>query len=212
MCLDGARGAGRARDVGARVDATEVDARLVVRATGVPQAHGRGRRAAVRARAHGPVVERQARLAGGARAAAVARAPALAAARAPQVRGAVAVRPALAVRRRARQLAGLGHGQPVLARAPGPVRAHRARPGRVAPQAVARVPARAVRRARQRRRAVGVPVAPGRLVARALGAPDAPAAAAAAATPRVGHAPGDDGVAYVTVGARALRPVRHRPA
>lgn len=210
MCLDGARGAGRARVVGARVDATEVDARLVVRATGVPQAHCRGRRAAVRARAHGPVVERQARFAGGARAAAVARAPALAAACAPQVLGAIVVRPALAVRRRARQLAEFGDGQPVLARAPGPVRAHRARPGRLAPKPVARVPARAVRRARQRRRAVRVPVAPGRFVARALRT--AAAAAHAAATPRVGRAPGDDGVAGVAVGARTLRPVQHRPA
>jgi len=103
--LDGARDVLGARDVRARVYATEVDARLVLRATGVPETHERGGRAAVGAHAHGPVVEHQALLVRGTRARAatgVARAPALAVARAPQVRRAVTVGPALAFRRRAR--------------------------------------------------------------------------------------------------------------
>lgn len=94
----------------------------------------------------------------------------------------------------------------MLARASGPVVAHRARFRRRALQAVARVSARAVRRARPGGRTVRVPVALGRghVVAGPMGA-------AAAAAARVGRAPGGR-VAGVTVGARALRPVQYRPA
>lgn len=82
---------GRTRDVRAGVNATEVDAGSVLRAAGVPEAHGRGGRTAVRAHANGPMVERQALAVGRARTTAVARAPALAVARAPHVRRTVPV-------------------------------------------------------------------------------------------------------------------------
>lgn len=209
--LDAARRVGRARDVRAGVDATEVHARLVLRAPGVPETHRRGGRAAVGAHAHGPVVERQALLAGGTRAVVVARATALASGnRAPQVRRAVSVGPALAVRRRARELAQLGDGEPVLAPATRPVTAHHARLGRLARESVARVPACAVGRARPGRRAVLVPVAPsdGHVVAGPLRASAHPGASAAARIWRAPHG----GIARVTIRARALRPVQHRPA
>lgn len=193
---------GRARDVRAGVNATKVDARPILRAAGVPEAHGRGGRTAVRAYAHGPVVEHQALAVGRAWATAIARAPALTVARAPQVRSAVAVGPALARRRRASELALLADGEPVLARAPSPVVADRARPRRFARQPVARVPARAVRGARPGRRAVGVGRAPGRGHVVVPGPH---------ARPRF-RCTAHGRVAGVTVRARALRPVQHRPA
>lgn len=103
-----ARGVRGTRDVRARVDARKVYARLVLRATGVPEAHGRGRRAVVGAHAHGPVVEHHTPLVGRARAhagiVAVAWAPTQAVARTSEVRRAVGVGPALAHGGRARQL------------------------------------------------------------------------------------------------------------
>lgn len=211
MALGGARRVARgARDVRARVDAREVDARLVRRAPGVPEAHERGGRTVVRAHAHGPVVERQALFVGRARAAAVAVAVARTAAPArggaPQVRRAVRVRATLALGGRARQLAQLAEREPVLARAPRPVVADRARLGRLARQPVARVAARAVRRARQRRRTVRVRRARGR-----GGRGDRRRGGGAHAARRVGHAPYGR-VARVAVRARALGPVQRRPA
>lgn len=193
---------GRTRDVRAGVDATKVDARPILRAAGVPEAHGRGGRTAVRAHAHGPMVEHQALAVGRAWATAIARALALTVARAPQVRSAVAVRPALACCRSASKLTLLADSKPVLARAPGPVVADRARPGWFASQSVARVPARAVRGARPGRRTVGVGRAPGR------GHVIIPGPHARPRFQRTAHGR----IASVTVRARALRPVQHRPA
>lgn len=129
MALHAARRASRARDVRAGVDATVADASTVLRATGVPEAHERGGRTAVRAHAHGSVVKRQALAVSWARATAVARAPALAMARAPQMRCTVTVHPALTLGGCARQLAQFADGEPVPARAPGPVVPYRARLG-----------------------------------------------------------------------------------
>lgn len=203
----------RARDVRARVDAREVDARLVLRAPGVPEAHERGGRTVVRAHAHGPVVQRQALFVRRARTtvtAAVARTAALARGGAPQVRRAVRVRATLAFGGRARQFTQLAEREPVLARATGPVVADRARLGRLARQPVARVAARAVGRARQRRRAVRVRRARGRGCRRRWRG-DRRRGAGAHAGGRVGRA-AHRRVARVAVGARALGPVQRRPA
>lgn len=202
-----ARGVRGTRDVRARVDARKVDARLVLRATGVPEAHGRGWRTVVGAHAHGPVIEHQAPLVGRARAARrapVARTQASALSGAPEMRSAIGVGPALALGGRARQLAQLADGETELARAPRPVVAHHAGPGRFARQPVARVPTRAVHgAARPGRRAVRVRGAPGRRDRTVAGALHA-----AARVRRASHR----GVARVTVRARALGPVQHRPA
>lgn len=216
MGLDGTRGVARARGVRARVDAREVHARLVPRTTGVPEAHGRDGGAVVRAHAHGPVVERQTLFVRGTRVAAdaFARAATLAVAGTPQVRGTIAVRRALAFRRRARQLAQLGDGEPVFTRATCPVSARHARLGRFAGERVARVPARAVGGARQGRRTVSVPGALGR--GRPSGRPAGTAHVVLGARAHAAQvrraARRARRVAHVTVRARALSPVQHRPA
>lgn len=210
MAFDRARSVGRTRDVRARVDASEPHARLVLRATGVPEAHGRGGRAVVRAHAHGPVLEHQALFVGRTRAVAFTRAPALAVPVAPAVWAAITVGQALAGRGRARQLARVADREPVPARAPGAVIAHSARLGRFAGQPVARVTARAVGAARPGRRAVGV-----RGARRRDGGGGGGGGAVVAGPLHAG--PGvrrtaQLRVARVTVRARAPGPVQRRPA
>lgn len=209
MALDRARSVGRTRDVRAGVDASEPHARLVLRATGVPETHGRGGRAVVRAHAHGSVFERQALFVGRTRAVAVARAPALAVPVAPAVRAAIAVGQALACRGRARQLARVADREPVPARAPGAVIAHSARFGRFAGQPVARVTARAVCAASPGRRTVGVRGA--RRRGRGGGGGGAVVAGPLHACPGIRRT-AQVWVARVTVRARALGPVQRRPA
>jgi len=109
----------------------------VLRATGVPEAHGRGWRTVVGAHAHGPVVEYQAPFVGRTRTArttgtTVARALAPALSRAPEVRRAVGIGPTLALGGRARQLAQLADGETVLASTPGPMVADHAGSGQFA--------------------------------------------------------------------------------
>lgn len=156
MALDPARSVGRTRNVSAGVNASEAHARLVLRATGVPETHRRGGRAVVRTHAHGPVVERQALFVGWARAVTVARVSALAVPSTPVMRAAIAVGQAFAFSRRARQFARVADRESVPARAPDAMIAYGALLGRFAGQPVARITARTVRAAGPSRRTVVV--------------------------------------------------------